>query len=386
MAAMVQSTTIALVPRKTRLTYRRLLFLFKVWTSFWTARAVYALYTRHNRVPRSLTLKRRPLVAFTGSGLCLAYYHGIATYIRDHFFVDDLMMSAISGGNTTILALAMGVDLYQILLLGLHMMRWSVDVKGVYLNKFQDMVDHVMELFTEVGITDRDVEQMADRKQCFIGVTQCFPYPRHRCTPTPSKLRELVELWLCSMNVFPFFSTPGVFQGKYYVDGGFTAIWSVPEDHPWSETVKVTCMPRWCWYPMLAGDVQPKQLMIAEPWILYPWTHQRKLIKRGYDDASASHGVFVKYGLRQLPNAPLTEWKEWDKLFKGIDEFNLPPLSHKRATAKASELESRHDKLLRTFSSTDLRDALSGPRVRRMRSREGGSVSHNDIVSQVLKT
>lgn len=101
-------------------------------------------------IPRSLRGDQKPFMAFSGSGLLLAYFHGIAarkgvdskpqelqvTYLRDHFHVDNLQLSGISGGCSTILALAMGLDLYQILLLGLHMKKHFLKT-GVYLNDFE---------------------------------------------------------------------------------------------------------------------------------------------------------------------------------------------------------------------------------------------------------
>lgn len=64
----------------------------------------------------------------------------------------------------------------------------------------QEMVDFTMQHWTQIGITDEDVAELAARKQCHIGVTQCFP-PGHCCIETPATLRDLVKLVLSSMSV-----------------------------------------------------------------------------------------------------------------------------------------------------------------------------------------
>lgn len=306
-------------------------------------------------------------MAFTGSGLLMGYYHGVATYIRDHFYVDDLRMSAISGGCSTILALAMGLDLYQIMLLGLHTKRWILE-QGVYLNSFETLADYVRGLFSEIGLTDKDVEAASARGNCFIGVTQCVP-PRHRCEPIPSTLNDLIDLWLCSCCVMPFFSTPGSYQGRHYVDGGFSAVWSLPQSQPWSQVIKVTCVPPWLSkysVAMTTADIQPQQAMLSSIVVLYPWEHQRRLIELGYHDAQKQHGLLLQRGLRPLPNAPLTSWSHWAQLFAAIDEANLPALSAKRSTEVAAPLELAHDEVLRTYSHSDLRELLGPSRRQRL--------------------
>lgn len=305
-------------------------------------------------------------MAFSGSGLLLGYFHGIVTYIRDHFYVENLQLSGISGGCSTILALAMGIDLYQILLLGLHMKQIFLK-KGIYLHDFEDMVEFTMQHWKQIGISDEDVAELAARKQCHIGVTKCFP-PGHCCIETPHTLRDLVALVLSSMSVVPFFRTPGIYEGKYYIDGGFSAMYSVPPGQRWDEVIKVTCFPWWATlFPPALGiaDIQPYRFMPTEVFVLYPWEHQRELIKQGYEDAKLQHDQLVARGLRPLPNAPLTPWSEWESLFAGIDENNLPPLSSQRSTVVASEMEKHHYEVLRTFSQSDLHDVLKGPRLRR---------------------
>merc|ERR1740117_2869708 len=101
------------------------------------------------------------------------------------------------------------------------------------------MADRISQYFRDIGMTDEDVKLLAARNQCFVGVTQCFP-PQHVCMPVPQTVNDLADLWLSSMCVLPFFSTPGIFKGKYYVDGGFSAAWSVPDDQPWADVIKVT--------------------------------------------------------------------------------------------------------------------------------------------------
>ncbi|CAE7818384.1 let-413 [Symbiodinium sp. CCMP2592] len=349
-------------------------------TMFWLLllRALYSLHRRRATasLPRTLQFDRKPFLAFSGSGLLFAYYHGVVTYIRDHFYVDNLQLSGISGGCSTLLALAMGIDLYEVLLLGLHMKKHFTKA-GVYLHDFGAMVEVLVSHFKQIGISDEDVAQLSKRKQCYMGVTKCFPL-QHCCINTPATLRELVSLLLSSMSVVPFFRTPGVYQGKYYVDGGFSAMYSVPENHRWDEVIKVTCFPWWSTLlppAMGVADVQPSRFMPTEVFVLYPWAHQQELIRRGYEDTKKQHDHLVERGLRPLPNAPLTPWSEWSSLFAAIDEENLPPLQAKCSTMVSSEMERHHLEILRTYSHSDLHDALKGPRVRRLSSSDGGSRS-----------
>mmetsp|Transcript_48790 Transcript_48790/g.87677 ORF Transcript_48790/g.87677 Transcript_48790/m.87677 type:complete len:268 (-) Transcript_48790:32-835(-) len=246
------------------------------------------------------------------------------------------------------------------------------------------MVEVLISHFKEIGISDEDVAQLAERKQCYLGVTQCFPL-QHRSVSTPATLRELVALLLSSMSVVPFFRTPGVFQGKYYVDGGFSAMYSIPDGHRWDDVIKVTCFPWWATlFPPAMGvaDIQPSKFMPTEVVILYPWAHQQELIRRGYEDTKLQHDQLVARGLRPLPNAPLTTWSEWSSLFAAIDENNLPPLQAKCSTVVASSMEKQHLETLRTYSHSDLHDVLRGPRMRRLscHGKDGGSRSEANCV------
>merc|ERR1719199_172984 len=125
-------------------------------------RALYSLFWRSRTaaVPRPLSSPQKPFLAFSGSGLLLAYFHGIVTYIRDHFHVDNVQLSAISGGCSTMLALAMGIDLYQIMLLGLHLKKHYLR-KGVYLNTFEDAVDDLCDKLSTIGVTDDHLTQLS---------------------------------------------------------------------------------------------------------------------------------------------------------------------------------------------------------------------------------
>lgn len=337
-----------LIARRALSVRRTLQLFFRIVT----LRIVYTLYRRRaSAIPRSVGDRQQPFVAFTGSGLLIFYYHGVATYIRDHFYVDDLKLSAISGGTSTVLALAMGLDLYQVLLLGLHQQRWILK-NGLYLNSF-DKISRFMEAqLRKLGVTDKHVQLAANRQCCYIGVTQCMP-PRHRSMPLPTTLRDLSDLLLCSCNVMPFFSTPGRFQGRFYVDGGFSAVWSVPPGQPWSEVVKVTCVSPWASAASLArADVQPAWSMPIPMLTIVPWQRQQALIRMGYEDARSKHSMFIAKGLRPLPNAPLTPWTVWEKLFAAVDEDNLPPLSPLPSTQKIAPgpESARYADLLRTSS------------------------------------
>lgn len=210
-------------------------------------------------------------------------------------------------------------------------------IGGAYLLDFHAWHEKVVGYLEALGITDDMVAALSEKRKCYIGVSRCFPVPRHDCVAMPPTVRDAAALILCSMSTVPFFRTPGVFQGKFCVDGGCTAAWSVPEDQPWSEVIKVCPVP---WYvslpcpPFLSvADIQPRSLMVTDAVVLRSWTHYRKLIRMGYDDAKRNHALLVSRGLPPLPDAPLTPWEEWERLFETIDEDNLPPLGSERPAA-----------------------------------------------------
>jgi len=268
--------------------------------------------------------------------------------------------------------------------LGLHTKRWILE-QGVYLNSFAKLAAYVRGLFEQIGLTDADVKAAAARGNCFIGVTQLLP-PRHRCEPIPETLNDLIDLWLCSCCVVPFFSTPGRYKGKHFVDGGFSAVWSLPPGQPWSEVIKVTCVPSWlsrCSPAMAAAEIQPMKAMLDSIVVLYPWEHQRRLIEMGYHDAKRQHGVLLQRGLRPLPNAPLTPWVQWKQLFEEINEDRLPELSPHRTTEAAAPMELAHEQVLRTYSHSDLRQLLGGPQLQRLRLKAPALSSATSDVSLV---
>ena len=44
----------------------------------------------------------------------------------------------------------------------------------------------------------------------------------------------------CSMRILPFFATPGYFNGSWVIDGGFSAVFTIPPDSDPSKVIKVT--------------------------------------------------------------------------------------------------------------------------------------------------
>lgn len=155
-------------------------------------------------------------------------------------------------------------------------------------------------------------------------------------------------------------------------------MWSVPSDKSWHDITKVTCLPAWATRmpPVYAAaDIHPSVLYPTETVVMYPWSHQQNMIKRGYEDTKKFHNRLVARGLRPLPDAPLTPWSRWEKLFADIDECHLPELSTQRSTANVSELERAHDEVLRTHSSSNLAEILDSQRRFRQ---TGGGASQSD--------
>lgn len=313
----------------------------------------------------------RPLVTFSGGGFLMAYYFGVAIYLRDHFCLDNVRFAGISGGASAVISLCLGIDLFQVLLMGLHMHRWLREQGGPYLLNFQQCVDYAIGLFGQIGLSDRDTAAVSAQRRAFIGVTQCIPF-QHRCANVPETVRDLAELQNCSMCILPFFRSPGTFEGKYHVDGGLSTFWSVPEEDCLSRAVTVTCLPPYAtrlWpQTFQEADVQPDTLDLRSIFVVTPFAEQKDQVRLGYGHAKRSHERFVSKGLRPLEHAPLTPWSEWEALFASVDEQDLPPLTSKPSTARVSNLESRHQQILRTYSQSDLQKVLAGSRLDRFRS------------------
>merc|ERR1712137_634788 len=185
----------------------------------------------------------------------------------------------------------------------------------------------------------------------------------HRCVPIPKTRDELAYLYLTSACVLPFFYLPGVVNGKCCVDGGFSAVYSVPDGQPWSEVTKVTCVPQcmsMCPPSMCTADIQPKRLLLKGMLLLSNQENLIELIKLGYDDTRQRHNLLISRGFRPVAEGCLTTWSEWEWLLRSVDFNNPPPLNTSFSTKVASVAEKRHATLLRTYSNSDLNDALQG--------------------------
>merc|ERR1719414_1563137 len=101
--------------------------------------------------------------------------------------------------------------------------------------------------------------------------------------------------------------------------------------------------------PSLAkADIQPSRCMPIPMLTMLPWKKQQELIKMGYQDACSRRSMFITKGFRPLPDAPLTPWPVWEKLFADIDEENLPPLSPLPSTERVAPgpESTRYEELL----------------------------------------
>jgi hypothetical protein len=98
----------------------------------------------------------------------------------------------------------------------------------------------------EFDITEDFILQGNAEKRLFAGVTDVsgiFPWRwKHEliCSDRSRSRAEGFYVMSCSMRVIPFFSKPGYLDGKWLLDGGFSAFWSVPDDADPAKVIRVT--------------------------------------------------------------------------------------------------------------------------------------------------
>lgn len=86
------------------------------------------------------------------------------------------------------------------------------------------------------GITDAAPEALLGSRTACVGITDfsVFP-PQHILLEDPPTVQSALYYSTVSMRIFPFFRSPAFSAGGVWgllLDGGFSAVYSVPEDAP----------------------------------------------------------------------------------------------------------------------------------------------------------
>ena len=281
----------------------------------WCAWVVYTIAVIRKRwltwpPPRSPGVKvdPRPVMCFGGSLFLDTFYNGVIAYCQDHFDMSQVRMSGLSGATVQMAASGLIEDPILRLRVCLLCMERIVDYYDggmpmlVELDKCEQIFCDEMFL---AGVTDRTAAECADRNVHYSQITEVhwhrifgvpiFPYLVPKVCPLPRTLYGIIQLCLrsCCLPFSIFGSPPVMRDGRYVIDGGFSALFPVPEDADISKTVTVHC------FDKFNADIKM-------PW--NPWFHLwRKwfpvsrrdavhLFSQGYQRAAEGHHIFLEKG------------------------------------------------------------------------------------------
>lgn len=258
----------------------------------------------------SRSLDSRPTIAFSGSFLLMSVYLGFAAYLQDHFQLDNVRVSAVSGGATNYFSIILKMKIAEVYELGMQMRADLLSRRLLcYLMPENWLVDRLVKQCRVLGINDGAARQVSREGRAFFGVTTFqwspLPWPKLRVVPVAETLTDMSRQLMQSCTVPPFFARPGVLpDGKWALDGGFSTVYAIPEDADPSKTIRVTP------WPFLPGDIKLHSLSLIEcVAALYPLSmkQQLKLFARGYEMGQNGFEVLARKGLvpLQVPRGTL---------------------------------------------------------------------------------
>jgi len=248
----------------------------------------------------------RPLLAFSGSALLLAYYNGIAGYLKDHFELDNVRFSGISGGCVFFLPILLGVPVDKMFASGMYVRKRIMKRPLLcYLLTEAECVSMFLEELKLMGLTDKNMKDLSEQNRGYFGVTTCkwlaglIPTPSPRLIPVSDTMESTIKGLLQSTCTPPFFRSPGKLEdGKYAIDGVFSMTYAIPDD---ADEEKIIRISPWTFYP---ADVKPSRLRrmhLVDFFLPLGIKHQTKQFCVGYKTAWENHQVFVKKGLKPKP-------------------------------------------------------------------------------------
>lgn len=252
----------------------------------------------------------RPTLSFGPSGLLLAYYHGICTFLKDHFHLEPerVRVAGISGGAIcSFHTIGLGINAADGVKVGMRM-RARILARALlcYLIKPDVLVEMLETELRAVGVTDATVLRMYKAGSMHFGVTSIANLA-HRCVPAGRTLRETLKLVCASSCILPFLrepvQVPAARQARdhgktveWAVDGIFSGIHTIPAGSDPQKTVRLSAWPLtpnsdvsppWYQMPILA-------LMAVIP---LPLCFQVWLFSVGYRDMAARQKMLQERGL-----------------------------------------------------------------------------------------
>lgn len=164
-----------------------------------------------------------------------------------------------------------------------------------FCNVGQDICD-------QFGITDEWIQCQNEKTDYYYGVTNISKWPpKHELVGAFNSRYESFYAMSCSMRVLPFFTRPGYYRNMWLLDGGFTAIFSVPKDANPDKIIKISPSSR------VDADIQPD----ANSPYYFSWIDAIKMptlqfmyqqFERGYNDAIRCRNKLIQKGLKLKSN------------------------------------------------------------------------------------
>mmetsp|Transcript_68567 Transcript_68567/g.108892 ORF Transcript_68567/g.108892 Transcript_68567/m.108892 type:complete len:350 (-) Transcript_68567:194-1243(-) len=248
---------------------------------------------------KQIKIKDQVLITFSGGGQLGFYYQGICAYLRDNFELENVRFAGISAGSTAAASLASRLPTEASMIFGL---RWfklldQRRLKFFFLapSTFCDVAAGICEQF---GITDEWITSQNEKTDYFYGVTNIKTWPpTHELIGKFESRRESFYAMSCSMRVLPFFTRPGYYRNMWLLDGGFSALFSVPKDANPDKIIRITPSTR------ITADVQPN--VYSKQY--FRWIDAIKMpslqfifeqFERGYNDAIRCRNTLIAKGLK----------------------------------------------------------------------------------------
>jgi len=244
----------------------------------------------------------RVLVTFSGSGLLWAYYSGVACYLQENFELQDVRFAGISQGSNPASVLALGLSAVQAFQIGLV---WAeVILKRrlkFYLINPEEMIVPGLATCDEFGITDEHVRTLHGKGRCYYGTTDLSVFPfQHVLLSDATSIKESLWFATASMRVLPFFDRFALLKGMCLVDGGFSAMYSIPPGASPERTIRVSPFSF-----MPGANIKPLKGQ-DRPWQEIFYTRSRKQllaqVRAGYMDSMRVHSDLVARGLQEKPS------------------------------------------------------------------------------------
>ncbi|KAF4654047.1 hypothetical protein FOL47_010165 [Perkinsus chesapeaki] len=251
---------------------------------------VYITYKLVKQLRASAQTKRvdpRLTLALTGSGSRIAYHLGVLACLKDHADLSNVRMSSISGGACMLLVLALQhVEVSELMLVGLRIMERMMknNGTGAYFLDQEDVMDQVLrDLRVMCHMEDDDIARLSRQHRAYVGVTTLMPYPKHANICIPRTPKEALLTMAASMCIPPFFRTFGRVEGKLAIDGCFSRLYSLPDDHNPSRVIRI------CPFPWPLSDIRPpiKDLprTLFEGFVPLRLDWQISIFRQGYNNA-----------------------------------------------------------------------------------------------------